>query len=340
MIHNYNPSDIGYKTNGIYGFPFDYNNSKLIILPVEWDVTCSYKDGTSNAPEKIKEASFQLDIYNEIYGNIWEQGIYLLNKNEDIIKKNKKLRNIARSYIKRIENNDKDIILDKLREEINEGSKYLNKYVYNKSKKILAENKILGILGGEHSVNYGLIKALSEKYKSFSIIHIDAHADLRKEYMGLTYSHASTIYNILNLSSVKQIIQIGIRDYCEEEVKIINNSKKVTIFTDNLIKTKIYNGTTFNEFCRSINVKNKNIYISFDIDGLSPVYCPYTGTPVPGGLDYNEAIYLLNLIVSKGHKIIGFDLCEVGYNPQNDWDANVGARILFNLSMLTLKSQQ
>jgi agmatinase len=190
---------------------------------------------------------------------------------------------------------------------------------------------MVGLLGGDHSTPLGFLRALSEKYERFGILQIDAHADLRKAYEGFTYSHASIMYNALKLPSVSRLIQVGIRDFCEEEQDVINRSRgRISTFFDEDLKAWRYKGETWDALCNSI-IKElpANVYISFDIDGLDPKLCPNTGTPVAGGLEFQEAIYLIKK-VAQSRKIIGFDLCEVAPG-QNDWDANVGARLLYNL---------
>ncbi|MDH5367879.1 MAG: agmatinase family protein, partial [Cyclobacteriaceae bacterium] len=215
---------------------------------------------------------------------------------------------------------------------INEISEKLNIYVKSEAKKYLEKGKQVGVVGGDHSTSLGLIRALSEKYTNFGILQIDAHADLRKAYEDFKYSHASIMYNALKCKSLTKLVQVGVRDCCEQEVDIINNSKgRITTFFDEEIKEASFYGTTWKKMCETIvSQLPEYVYISFDIDGLDPKYCPNTGTPVPGGLSYNEAIFLIKVVVASGKKIIGFDLNEVA--PGNDeWDGNVGARLLYQL---------
>ncbi len=127
-------------------------------------------------------------------------------------------------------------------------------------------------------------------------------------------------------------MQVAIRDFCEEEQDVIKQSNgRVTTFFDEDLKDWRYRGETWDSLCTSI-IKElpKNVYISFDIDGLDPKLCPSTGTPVAGGLEFQEAVYLIKKVAQAGKKIIGFDLSEVAPGS-TDWDANVGARLLYNL---------
>ena len=195
-----------------------------------------------------------------------------------------------------------------------------------------ARQKLVGILGGDHSTALGLIKALSETNNQFGILQIDAHADLRESYEGFEYSHASVMSNALKYSSVTKLVSVGVRDVCEQEMEMIFNSdSRIVGYFDELLKSKAFNGITWDKICTDIvNELPKKVYLSFDIDGLSPEFCPNTGTPVPGGLSYDQAVYLIKKVVTSGRTIIGFDLTEVGVS-KSDMNTNIGARILYHL---------
>jgi agmatinase len=197
---------------------------------------------------------------------------------------------------------------------------------------------LVGLIGGDHSTPYGFIQALAERYDSFGILQIDAHCDLRNAYEGFTFSHASVMFNAIQIKNVSHLVQVGIRDFCEEELQVINQNKKITTFFDANLKKENYEGQNWKKQCDAIikALPNK-VYISFDIDGLDPKLCPNTGTPVPGGLEFEHAVYLFTQLQMKGKKIIGFDLNEVAPG-KDEWDANVGARMLFKLCHLLIKS--
>jgi agmatinase len=220
---------------------------------------------------------------------------------------------------------------------VNVASQTLNKQVYEASKKYLNAQQLVAVVGGEHSVPFGLLQALNEKHDAFGILHIDAHADLRKAYEGFTYSHASIMYNVLDeLKNLTKIEQVGVRDYCSEEAALMATDARLAPFTDAAIQEAFYNGVTWAQQCRDmVAALPEKVYVSFDIDGLTPDNCPHTGTPVPGGLTYNQAVFLLKTLARSGKQIIGFDLCEVAPSEHDEWDANVGARILFKLCCYT-----
>jgi agmatinase len=197
----------------------------------------------------------------------------------------------------------------------------------------------VGVLGGDHSSPLGLMRSLAQHYDHYSILHIDAHADLRVAYEGFEFSHASIMHNALHIPQIDRLVQVGIRDTCPAEVAAVNESgDRVVAFYDWAIQEGRFMGKTWHSQCQEmLNLLSDTVYISFDIDGLDPALCPNTGTPVPGGLQFEEAMYLLKLVGRSGKRIIGFDLCEVSPG-EDDWDGNVGARVLYRLVSSTLQS--
>jgi agmatinase len=232
--------------------------------------------------------------------------------------------------------------MNKSLKDINEGSNFLNNWVFDQTKQILAKNKFVVLVGGDHSTSFGYIKALAEKHQTFGILQIDAHCDLRKAYENFTYSHASIMYNVLNeIPQVTKLVQVGVRDYCEEEsIFIKDNENKITVFFDKNIKEAMFEGTTWKTIVDEIIASlPEKIYLSFDIDGLDPKLCPNTGTPVPGGFEAEQILYLFRKVKEAGKEIIGFDLVETGVSEQ-DWDSNVAARILFRMCNMIVKKDK
>lgn len=332
LINTFDPNGLGIKGN-LFGLPFTTETCDLIIVPVPWEVTASYHDGTALGPKAILEASTQVDLYFKGIKDAWKLGVTMLPFPEDLYQENKNLRSLALQHISSLETTSAADDYNKvIPSKINEACENLNVYVRNTTAKYLNNGKMVGLLGGDHSTPLGFLRALSERHDRFGILQIDAHADLRKAYEGFTYSHASIMFNALKLPAVERLVQVGIRDYCEEEVAVINRAMgRVVTFFDEDIKTQMYSGKTWEKICHEItNTLPQNVYISFDIDGLDPKLCPSTGTPVPGGFEFNQVTYLIKQIALSGKRIIGFDLNEVAPGS-TDWDANVGARMLYQL---------
>ncbi|MBR3682429.1 MAG: agmatinase family protein [Tidjanibacter sp.] len=343
-IKEYNPSAVGTANGNYFGMPFTAEESALVLVSVPWGVTASYGGGQEEGPDAIIGASVQLDFYDEVSPNEWRKGIATVPIDYSIQDRSKLLRGEARRVIEFLEKGgdvERNGRMAARLGRVNTASAELNREVYERTAEWLAKGKLVGLVGGDHSVPLGYIKALGEKYGPLGVLHIDAHCDLREAYEGFTYSHASIMYNVLQeVPQVERLVQVGIRDYCDEEVALAESEERVVQFSDHSLATAKFEGTTWAAQCEKIvSSLPQRVYVSFDIDGLSPDNCPHTGTPVPGGLGFNEAVYLLDSVVRSGRRIVGFDLVEVAPSGEGDeWDANVGARMLFKLCGLILKS--
>lgn len=342
-LSNFDPNAAGNPNNNIFGLPFTEDEARLVILPIPWEVTVSFRAGTARAPEHIFNASLQVDLYDPDMPEGWKQGFYMKEIDRKVLLKSDYLRKEAELYIDYISHGDKvedNQFMTKTLKDVNEGGEFLNKWVYDHTKSLLERNKLVGLLGGDHSAPLGFMKALSEVHNNFGILQIDAHCDLRKCYMGFTYSHASIMYNALNeIPAIERLVQVGVRNYSEAEWEYIFNSNyKVITYFDRELKERLYEGQNWKYVAEEIVEKlPENVYISFDVDGLDPKLCPNTGTPVQGGMEAEQIFYIFNKLVKSGRKIIGFDLNETGIG-EGDWDSNVSSRLLFKLCNLLIAS--
>lgn len=333
---SFDPNGVGLKNGHFIGLPFDESDAEVVLLSAPWDVTVSSGEGTATGPVNILECSSQLDLFDPDIPDAWKMGLFMRPVNEYWMRRNEELRPLAKKYISFLEDGgdpDTDKEMAKIREEINQSCENLKNWVYLESRQLIEAGKLVGVVGGEHSAPLGLLQALAERHGSFGVLQIDAHMDLREAYEGLSYSHASISFNALRIPQISRLVQVGIRDYCEAEWALAQESGvRVQVFTDQAIREMQFQGVSFAEVCQSI-VRSlpDRVYISFDIDGLDPGLCPNTGTPVPGGLQFAEARFLLQQVVESGRTIIGFDLCETA-GTGNEWDGNVGARILYKLA--------
>jgi agmatinase len=341
-IKNFDPNSPGDPNANIFGLPFSPDEADIVLIPVPWEVTVSYGAGTAAGPEALFDASFQVDLFDPEYPDFWKKGIALDAIPEKLKKTSNTFRKKAEKHIDHFTSGKKTGKSEgKNLDAINNECIKMTGWVYDRTKHWVEKNKIPGLIGGDHSTPLGIIKALSEKYPWLGILQIDAHADLRIAFEGFKYSHASIMYNVLMETNIKKLVQIGIRDYCLEEVEVMRKEKKrVTTFFDRDIKHRMYKGESWGKICQNIIAElPKNIYISFDIDGLDPKLCPDTGTPVPGGFEFEEIGFLLEQIIKAGKKIVGFDLNEVAPG-KSEWNANVGARMLFRLASAAWRSNR
>jgi len=328
-LKSFDPNAPANTNAGIFGLPFDEAESDIIIYPVPWEVTVSYSAGTADGPEAIREASFQVDLYDAYQPGVWENGIYMVAPNPEFRERSDKFRNIAKGIIDELSEAKQPS--ESLYHQVNQQCQWMIETVKQETTQLLNANKKVILLGGDHSTPLGYIQALAEKHQNFGILQIDAHFDLRIAFEGFTYSHASVMYNALKTKQVTKLVQVGIRDFCEEEVSESKNDR-ISVWYDEAMKEAQYRGKTWNEICEEIVTQlPQKVYLSFDIDGLDPKLCPNTGTPVAGGLEYAEAIYLIKKVKESGRIFIGADLNEVAPGENSDWDANVAARLLFRL---------
>ncbi len=342
-LSNFDHNGASNPKNNIFGLPFSEEDARLVILPVPWEVTVSYGAGTSRAAERVFHASMQVDVFDAETNSAWQKGFFMRQPDRKVLMKSDYLRKEAELYINytsKGEAVEKNTFMCKSLKEINEGSAILNNWVYEQTRDLLASGKLVALLGGDHSTPLGYFKAIAEKHGDFGILQIDAHCDLRKCYENFVYSHASVMYNALKeIPQLKRLVQVGVRDYSQEEWDYISNSNyQVITYFDRDIKERGFDGQSWKQIADEIvsHLPDK-VYISFDIDGLDPKLCPSTGAPVQGGFDTEQVFYLIKKIIQSGRHFIGFDLDEIGVG-ETDWDANVGARILWKLCNLLVAS--
>ena len=333
------------KDSFSFGAQVPFDKSKIVLLPVPWEVTVSYGQGTSEAPLHIREASHQLDFFTKDQG-AFNHYLYFCDLNPEITLLNKNITPLARQIIDSWEEG-KPPSAEKLSllEKVNRACDKMVNWVYKESKKILEAGKTPALVGGDHSVSEGILRLLGERYKgNYGILHIDAHMDMRKSFQGFTRSHASIMYNVLRQNPApEKLVQVGIRDFSEEEY--LQKGEKILCYFDEDIQRRLFSGENWLKICSEIvSHLPQNIYISLDVDGLEWTYAPNTGTPVPGGLSYNQVLFLLKEVKNQNKKLIGFDVVETSCgkgksSPYSSWNSNVSAHLIYLLCGVVLAGQ-
>ncbi len=265
--------------------------NKVVVVPFGLEKTVSYGGGTRNAPREIIKASHQVELFDEE-----------LNKET--------FRNIGIKTLKpfKIKNNLRSAMIQ----------------IADINKKILSKKLFPLVLGGEHSITSGAIRPFVKKYKTLYILHFDAHADLREQYDGERFSHATAIRRCLDFKNVK-VISFGIRNLSQEEMNFYNKNKN---------KIKIFWGSKKNKWkikeIRKI-FKNKNVYITFDVDGFDSSLMPATGTPEPGGMFWDDVIPIIKNVCSVSN-VVGADINELSpikkFNSCNFLAAKLAYKII------------
>lgn len=341
------PNGVAVKNDAFFSLDGVPAKSDIVFLSLPWDVTTSYRPGTRSGPIAILEASRQLDLFSPFLDDAWEMKLATLPYPEDWDKKSEALRKKTSRYIGFLEDGGEitdDHDMTAILTEANREAEGLFQWSYAETKKWLGQGKHVISVGGDHATSRGPIAAHAEKYPGLSVLHFDAHADLRIAYEGFPNSHASIMDHVARMAGVSKLVQVGIRDVSPGEVIRIRKSettdKKISTYFDWDLQSRKHRGESWDAICADIVSKlGATVYISFDIDGLDPKLCPSTGTPVPGGLEFMEAVYLVQKVIHAGKRIVGADLVEVAPNPNGDsWDGNVGARMLYQLTLAVAKS--
>jgi agmatinase len=342
MSASFDPNAPAAAGSGIYGLPCTEEDAAVVLVPVPWEVTTSYGGGTSGGPAAILRASRQVDLYDLDVEKPYAPGIFMAPEREDITRWNEEGRALAKKIIDAGGVADSDELQGALAR-VNELGERLNEVVAAETERLLRAGKIVGVVGGDHSVPLGAIEVLAREIGEIGVLHFDAHSDTRHAYEGFTFSHASIMHNVLERAAgVTRLVQVGIRDVCEEEMEYVRaQGERARVFFDRDIARRKMAGEPFSAVTREIVAAlPKKVWVSFDIDGLDPRFCPHTGTPVPGGLDVHEAVYVIGEVVRAGRTIVGFDLNEVAPGPDGDeWDGNVAARLLYKMIGFALASQ-
>lgn len=343
----FDPSAAAPPGSGVFGLPFARSEARIVLLPVPFDATTSYGGGASAGPGAIRRASAQVDLFDHQFGRVHESGIFMETIDDALVESSALARRLAEPIIARggVKEDDTETI-----RHIDAAGADMNEFVRARVGAILAQGRIPGVVGGDHSTPLGAIMACAEAAErdggadGLGVLQLDAHMDLRRAYEGFRWSHASIMWNALEgIAGVSRLVQVGIRDYCEEERDYARQAgARVRTFFDHDWRTRLGDGARLRDLCaEAIEPLPRLVHVSFDIDGLDPSLCPHTGTPVPGGLAFHEAAALLGALAESGRRIVGFDLCEVCPGGSGDeWDANVGARVLYKLCGAALRSQE
>jgi agmatinase len=271
---------------GIYP-EYSFRDAKFIIVPVPYDLTSTYQPGSRRGPSAILEASTNMELYDqELKKETYSAGIHTTLP----------------------------LTID------SRGPKHMINIVYKKISKIVALNKIPVMLGGEHSISFGAVQALKEKYPNLQVLQLDAHADLRESYQGSPYSHASVARRI---SEICPLVQVGIRSMSREEADFLSGSKVQSYCADFVSENKKW----WEAVCKNLH---GDVFVTIDLDVFDPSIMPATGTPEPGGLYWIDVLRLLRE-VSRSCKIRGFDVVELAPIPGIVAPDFMAAKLIYRL---------
>ena len=337
---------------GLYGLPSSVDEAAAVVVAVPFEATVSFRTGTKHGPAAIDAASRQVDLLDADFGRVYQPGIAMEPVADWIAGASDDARVAAMRVIEAHEQGeapaDADVAL------VDAAGARVNAYVQERVAALLQRGRIPVVVGGDHSVPLGAIVACARHVEQtaagapLGVLHLDAHLDLRDAYEGFKWSHASIMKNVLDAAPSVRLFQIGMRDFSDGELAIVRDQpERVTTWFDAQLRTPRLRGRFIDVVDALVAALPRHVYLSFDIDGLDPTLCPSTGTPVPGGLSFDEIVTVLVAVARSGRTIVGLDLVEVAPPPEaivtmadgevdadalgDCWDANVGARLLYKM---------
>jgi agmatinase len=323
--------------DSLFGLPHTPQEAAVVAVPVPFEATASYRRGTRGAPEAIREASGQVDLHDSETGAPWRQGIAMEPIEPRVIEWNREASQDALQVMGAEDPADPEI--EAARARVDVVCEKLNGWLRARTDALFARGAIPAIVGGDHSIAFGAIQAAADRHPGLGVLQVDAHCDLRHAYHGFTWSHASVFHNVVTrIPEITTIVQVGVRDLGEREWEMARREERITTWLHTRVGWLLAGGSPWVRLAhRMVERLPERVWISFDIDGLDPSLCPNTGTPVPGGLSWQDALVLLRVLADTRRRIVGFDLCEVG---REEWDAIVGARLLYKLAGWALQTRE
>ncbi|MFC5048312.1 agmatinase [Aquimarina hainanensis] len=261
-----------------------YDKSQIVLIPVPYDGTSTWGKGADRGPEAFLDASENMELYDvETDSEVYTRGIHLL-----------------------------DPII------VNDSPDSMVEAVYNVTKNHIKRNKFVTLFGGEHSISIGVIRAFDECFNNLTVLQIDAHADLRKEYNGSRYNHACAMYEANNNTN---LIQVGIRSMDASENLVMNEDQ--VFFAHEMVNDDYWVDNV-------IDLMTDNVYITFDLDAFDPSVLPATGTPEPGGLLWYETLEFLRKVFAEKN-VVGFDIVELCPNPTSKASDFAAAKLYYKM---------
>lgn len=327
MHDDFDPDAPALSGDPLFGLPFEPDDAAVVVVPVPFEATTSFGRGTAHAPQQVLDASVQVDLHDTDAPGAWRSGIAMLPIPKEM---EAWCRSAATHAAKVIQAGGAQTTATKRSAQaVDAICERVNSWTHEQTARLLDAGKIPAILGGDHSVPFGAMKAAFERHAGMGILHVDAHADLRDAYQGFIWSHASILHNVCRQFAPCAVSQVGLRDLGEAEHRRIQSDPALHAIFDRDVRHAVTRGIPWIDIVdRALAPLPEHVWITFDVDGLQPSLAPNTGTPVPGGLDWHQTLVLLEETFRR-HHVVGFDIVEVGNDP---WDANVAARLLYKMA--------
>ncbi|MBR2962144.1 MAG: arginase family protein [Alistipes sp.] len=320
------------------------DEAPLVLVSAPWAVTSAGGHGSVYAPDAIIDSSNRVGLYDAVAEISIEGEVATAPINYDLQELSQQLGNDAAKILTHVEDGgslSSDYFVDKIRR-VNNGFLEMHAAIEEQVSRYIEQGKIVGTIGGDHSTSFGAIRAAARHYKDLGILFVDAHCDLRQKGSIFDYSHHSVARNIIEeIPQVSRLVEVGVRDISANDIKYIAECDRIKLFCADTMAAERFAGRSWSDVCDEVVEQLPElVYISFDIDALSPECCPHTKQPVAGGLNFDMAVCLINRVTQSGRRIVGFDLTEIVPVSESNVDANVGARLLTKLCATSLKSNK
>jgi agmatinase len=319
-------------------------DAPIVLVSAPWAVTSAAGQGAVYTPDAIIDASTHLSLYDVVSNTSIDGKVATAEVDYDLQESSLQLGGDAAKVVAHIDDGGAltgDYFARKV-VRINLGFRDMHRSVGKRVFRFASKGKIVGVVGGDHSVAFGAVRSISSVYPQMGVLFIDAHSDLRPSGKIFDYSHLSVARNIVDeIPAVSKLVQVGVRDMSREEMDFAQNHPKITMFCHEKLTAERFSGRSWGEVCDDVVAQLPDkVYISFDIDALSPECCPHTKRPVAGGMTFDEAVCLINRVAESGREIVGFDLTEIVPVMESGVDAAVGARMLVKLCAAALCSKK
>ena len=331
--------------NGGYYFrdAMSVQDAEVVLVSAPWAVTSAAGQGAAYTPDAIIDASTAVSLYDTVSQISIEGKVATAEVDYDLQESSLQLGGDAAKVVSHIEDGGTlsgDYFIRKVNR-INIGFRDMHRSVGKRVFRFADKGKIVGVVGGDHSVTLGAVRSISSVYPEMGVLFIDGHCDLRQSGKIFAYSHLSIARNIIDeVPQIAKMVQVGARDMSLEEVEFATSHPKIELFSHEDMVRSHYSGENWINICDKIAESlPKQVYISFDIDALTPECCPNTKRPIAGGMSFDQAVILINRVVESGRQIIGFDLTEVVPVSEGSIDSAIGARMLVKLCAAALKSK-
>lgn len=343
MKNNFLKNILGGEVVGDGGYYFGDKtlpkDADVVIVSAPWSVTSDFGRGATYTPDAVIDASAECGLYDANSELSAEGRVATAEIDYNIQESSEHLGREAERIAHHTASSVGEYAARKIAH-INEGFAEMHTSIYKQAKYWAEQGKKVAVMGGDHSVTFGAVKALAECNEGMGVLFVDAHADFSREGEVYNYSHRSIARNIVEeIPSVERLVEIGVRDISRVEAEELKANDNVELFLAERLAAKRFEGASWGDLCREVVAAlPQKVYISLDIDALKIEFCNNTNAPVPGGMTFDEVTYLINAVVESGREIVGFDIVEVVSKIDNKMDAIVAARLLSKMCVASIRS--